>query len=64
MLPGTFRDRLWDRYCVVHRVDLVMKVAKQEVFKVKSLRSLIFNIRFWRLRRAYARRLKQMRTFG
>ena len=53
-----------DRYGVVHRDVFVGKLTKQGVFKVKSLRSLIFNIRFWRLKRAYARRLKQMRTFG
>jgi hypothetical protein len=37
---------------------------KPEVFKVGTLRTLKNIIRTWRLRRAYARRLKQMRELG
>ena len=37
---------------------------KPEVFKVGTLRTLKNIIRTWRLRRAYARRLRQIRELG
>jgi hypothetical protein len=63
-LAGTFRDRLRDRSGVVHRVDLVRKLTKQGVFKVKRLRNLIFFIRRRALYRAKMRRLELARRIA
>jgi hypothetical protein len=40
------------------------KTAKSEVLMMRGLRNLYYSIRYWRMRRTYLRRTKQMRQLG